>query len=114
MLRRFAADTSWVTVSTFISMTGSSIVSGSGAVSFLVGSVSLKPARFDRLHHGVQALGIVCHDLLAGEPRYFGTGFEQGVGLHEAVRASASIPRLFPAGPQSPAAGRAPFDGRRG
>lgn len=57
----------------------------------------LEAARFDRLHHGVQVLGIGCHDLAAGVPRYFSTGFDQGVGVHDAVRASASIPRLFPA-----------------
>jgi NTE family protein len=56
----------------------------------------LESARFDRLHHGVDRLGIVCHDVSAGRPRYFGTGFDQGVTLDEAVRASASIPRLFP------------------
>jgi NTE family protein len=57
----------------------------------------LEAACFDRLHHGVGRLGIVCHDLSAGRPRYFGTGCDQSVTLHEVVRASASIPRLFPA-----------------
>jgi len=56
----------------------------------------LEQAAFDRLHHGVQRLGIVCHDLDAGRPRYFATGADNGLLLHEAVRASASIPRLFP------------------
>jgi NTE family protein len=56
----------------------------------------LEAARFDRLHHGVQRLGIVCHDVAARQPRYFGTGFEQGASLYAVVRASASIPRLFP------------------
>ena len=42
-------------------------------------------------------LGIVCHDLLTRRPRYFGTGVDPTVTLSEAVRASASIPRLFPA-----------------
>jgi predicted acylesterase/phospholipase RssA len=56
----------------------------------------LEMASFDRLHHGVQRLGIVCHDLLAGRPRCFATGLDHGVSLHQAVRASASIPRLFP------------------
>ena len=56
----------------------------------------LEEADFDRLHHGVNRLGIVCHDLSTGRPRYFGTGFDQNVMLHEVVRASASIPRLFP------------------
>lgn len=56
----------------------------------------LETARFDRLHHGIHRLGLVCHDLTTGKPRYFGTGFEQGAGLPEILRASASIPFLFP------------------
>jgi NTE family protein len=56
----------------------------------------LRAADFDRLHHGVKRLGIVCHDLVAGRPRSFGTGCDSGVTLREAVRASASIPALFP------------------
>ena len=55
----------------------------------------LELASFDRLHHGVQRLGIVCHDLLVGRPRCFGTGFDHRVTLNQAVRASASIPHLF-------------------
>jgi len=57
----------------------------------------LELATFDRLHHGVQRLGVVCHDVTLKCPRYFATGSDHGVLLHEAVRASASIPRLFPA-----------------
>jgi NTE family protein len=57
----------------------------------------LEQATFDRLHHGVQRLGIVCHDVGACSPRYFSTGVDSGVALGDAVRASASIPRLFPA-----------------
>jgi NTE family protein len=57
----------------------------------------LEAASFDRLHHGVSRLGIVCHDFSSGRPRYFGTGVDQSVTLNEVVRASASIPRLFPA-----------------
>jgi len=53
-------------------------------------------ARFDRLHHGVQRLGIVCHDIASGKARYFATGSEHGVTVAQAVRASASIPYLFP------------------
>jgi NTE family protein len=56
----------------------------------------LATARFDRLHHGVGRIGIVCHDLATRRPRYFGSGFEHGAELHEIVRASASIPFLFP------------------
>lgn len=59
----------------------------------------LDRATFDRLHHGVERIGIVCHDVKARQPRYFATGFEHGVRLADVVRASASIPRLFPAMP---------------
>ncbi|HEY7171027.1 MAG TPA: patatin-like phospholipase family protein [Vicinamibacterales bacterium] len=59
----------------------------------------LASASFDRLHHGVERLGIVCHDLTNGRPRYFSTGSDAGVSLADAVLASASIPRLFPAVP---------------
>ena len=52
-------------------------------------------ARFDRLHHGVQRLGIVCHDVDRGAPCYFATGSDRGVAVATAVRASASIPFLF-------------------
>jgi NTE family protein len=57
----------------------------------------LESATFDRLYHGVRRLGIVCHDLRARRPRYFATARDQGVALSDAVRASASIPHLFPA-----------------
>jgi predicted acylesterase/phospholipase RssA len=57
----------------------------------------LESASFDRLHHGVQCLGIVCHDLRLRRPHYSYTGSEHGISLSDAVRASASIPRLFPA-----------------
>jgi len=56
----------------------------------------LDDACFDRLHHGVQRLGIVCHDARTRTPRYFATGTDHGVPLSAAVRASASIPHLFP------------------
>jgi NTE family protein len=56
-------------------------------------------ATFDRLHHGVERIGIVCHDVRARRPRYFATGLEHGARLAEVVRASASIPHLFPAMP---------------
>jgi len=59
----------------------------------------LEAARFDRLHHGVTRLGIVCHDLASRQPRYFSSGQSHGLTLDEAVRASASIPHLFPAIP---------------
>jgi len=56
----------------------------------------LESATFDSLHHGVSALGIGCHDVRTGVPRYFATGASHGVALHEVVKASASIPLLFP------------------
>jgi predicted acylesterase/phospholipase RssA len=56
----------------------------------------LESASFDCLHHGVRRLGIVCHDVRARRPRYFATGSDRGVTLSDAVRASASIPHLFP------------------
>jgi predicted acylesterase/phospholipase RssA len=57
----------------------------------------LEMATFDRLHHGIHCLGIVCHDLKSRQPRYFSTGSDHGITLAAAVRASASIPHLFPA-----------------
>jgi NTE family protein len=59
----------------------------------------LASARFDRLHHGIHRLGIVCHDLASRQPKYFSTAESYGVSLDDAVRASASIPHLFPAIP---------------
>jgi predicted acylesterase/phospholipase RssA len=59
----------------------------------------LERATFDRLNHGIRALGIVCHDLNSGRPRYFSTGCDRGVGVSEVVRASASIPLFFPSVP---------------
>jgi predicted acylesterase/phospholipase RssA len=57
----------------------------------------LDRATFDGLHHGVRKIGIVCHELQSGRPRYFSTGRNQGVRVSDVVRASASIPGLFPA-----------------
>ena len=59
----------------------------------------LERATFDRLHHGIRAVGVVCHDLRSGRPRYFATGRDHGVRFSEVVRASASIPFLFPSAP---------------
>src|SRR5262245_36089544 len=56
----------------------------------------LERASFDRLHHGVRAIGVVCHDLASGRPCYFATGDDRGVRLSDVVRASASIPVLLP------------------
>jgi predicted acylesterase/phospholipase RssA len=59
----------------------------------------LQSASFERLHHGVHRLGIVCHDVRAGAPRYFYSSLDRGPTLYEVVRASASIPHVFPAVP---------------
>ena len=56
----------------------------------------LEGASFDRLHHGVQGIGIVCHDVTRGRPCYFSTGNHRHVRVRDVVRASASIPLLFP------------------
>jgi NTE family protein len=56
----------------------------------------LDAARFDRLHHGIERLGIVCHDLVSRRACYFATGADHGLGVAAAVQASASIPFLFP------------------
>jgi predicted acylesterase/phospholipase RssA len=56
----------------------------------------LDSAAFDRLHHGVRGIGVVCHDVVTGRPCYFATGADGGVRLSHAVRASASIPFLLP------------------
>jgi len=57
----------------------------------------LEAARFDSLHHGVGRLGIVCHDVRRSVPRYFATGLPDTPPLQSVVKASASIPLLFPA-----------------
>ena len=56
----------------------------------------LERASFDRLFHGVRAIGVVCHDVRSREPRYFATGRDRGARVSDVVRASASIPGLFP------------------
>jgi NTE family protein len=56
----------------------------------------LEGATFDQLHHGVEGIGIVCHDVASGSPRYFSTGNNGGARLSDVVRASASLPHLFP------------------
>jgi predicted acylesterase/phospholipase RssA len=56
----------------------------------------LESATFDRLHHNVRGIGVACHDVASGRPRYFATGADRGVRLSDVVRASASIPLLLP------------------
>ena len=56
----------------------------------------LELATFERLHHGVERLGIVCHDLCSNQPRYFSTADHQGLALADIARASAAVPGMFP------------------
>jgi len=55
----------------------------------------LERATFERLHHGIRGIGVVCHNVTTGEPCYFSTGADHGARLYDVVRASASIPHLF-------------------
>lgn len=55
----------------------------------------LRAARFDRLHHGVKGLGVVCHDLRQQRPCYISSARDGGVDLYDAVATSAAIPSLF-------------------
>jgi len=57
----------------------------------------LESSSFDRLHHGIGSLGIVCHDVDARRPCYFRSGLQGGPALPDVVKASASMPGLFPA-----------------
>ncbi|HWF84717.1 MAG TPA: patatin-like phospholipase family protein [Vicinamibacterales bacterium] len=57
----------------------------------------LEGASFETLHHGVERLGIVCHDLLSNQPRYFSTADHLGLRLADIARASAAVPGVFPA-----------------
>jgi NTE family protein len=73
----------------------------SGALTRLSGIIpqrlaQLENATFDRLHHRVRGIGVACHDITSGRPCYFATGEDHGVRLSDVVRASASIPGLFP------------------
>ncbi|MEE2635717.1 MAG: patatin-like phospholipase family protein [Acidobacteriota bacterium] len=59
----------------------------------------LQSSEFEVLHHGVSAIGVVCHDLTHNCARYLATGAHASVTLYEAVATSASVPSLFPAVP---------------
>lgn len=59
----------------------------------------LRDAGFSRLHHGVNAIGVVCHDLTNDRPRYVSTAGDGGLRLYDAVATSASIPNMFPPQP---------------
>ena len=74
--------------------TSKSLTSLSGLIPHRL--AQLEGAAFDRLHHNVRGIGIVCHDVAAGRPCYFATGADRGVRLSDVVRASASIPFLLP------------------
>jgi NTE family protein len=56
----------------------------------------LELANFDTLHHGVERLGIVCHDLESHKPIYFSTADHHGLRLADIARASAAVPGVFP------------------
>ena len=56
----------------------------------------LDAARFDQLHHGVQRLGIVCHDVLGNRPMYFSTLRHHGVTVAQVVKGSAAVPVILP------------------
>ena len=56
----------------------------------------LEGATFDRLHHHIRGIGVVCHDVRTKRPCYFATGAHRRVRLSDIVRASASFPILFP------------------
>jgi predicted acylesterase/phospholipase RssA len=56
----------------------------------------LEAGRFDILHHGVERLGVVCHDLNRNQPCYFSTADDHGAPLAVVVRASAAVPRVLP------------------
>jgi NTE family protein len=57
----------------------------------------LEEASFERLHHGIKRLGIVCHDLIGNRPCYFSTADHRGVRLADVTRASAAVPGVLPA-----------------
>jgi NTE family protein len=58
----------------------------------------LERASFELLHHGVRRLGVLTFDLRSREEVFVvgGPGLSAGLGVFEAVKASAAIPLLFP------------------
>ena len=56
----------------------------------------LDAARFDKLYHGVQRLGIVCHDVMGNRPLYFSTLRHYEVTVAQVVKGSAAVPVLLP------------------
>ena len=59
----------------------------------------LEHGRFDHLHHGIEALGVVCHDQLTNGPVYFSSIESHGARLCDVVKASAAVPGLMPTRP---------------
>jgi predicted acylesterase/phospholipase RssA len=59
----------------------------------------LEAGRFDPLHHGVRALGVVCHDCITNRAVYFSSVESFGVRLSDVVKASAAVPGLIPTRP---------------
>jgi NTE family protein len=57
----------------------------------------LEDGTFDRLHHGIEQIGVVCHDLITDQPCYFSTAHHLGARLADVVRASAAVPGVLPA-----------------
>jgi cation:H+ antiporter len=55
----------------------------------------LERATFERFHHGIRGIGIVCHDVATGQPCYFSTEDHRGARVSDVVRASASTPSCF-------------------
>jgi predicted acylesterase/phospholipase RssA len=55
----------------------------------------LESGRFDRLHHGVSSLAVVCHDQDGNRPHYFSSCQPQGMRLPDVARASACVPGIF-------------------
>ena len=56
----------------------------------------LETASFENLHHGIDRLGIVCHDLSTNRPCYFSTKDHRGARLADIARASAAVPGVLP------------------
>ena len=56
----------------------------------------LDRASFSTLHHGIERLGIVCHDHTTKRTRYFSSIEHHGVRLADVARASAAIPGVLP------------------
>jgi predicted acylesterase/phospholipase RssA len=56
----------------------------------------LQSVEGDRLHFGIEKIGLLALDLKGGEEVFWATGETRGLSLHEMVLGGASIPGLFP------------------